>query len=51
MKHAIRHSAFTTLDVALDRERDLMRALGKTADYREGVAAFLENRGAVFHGR
>ena len=39
-----------TLDEALDRERDLMRELGFSADYREGVAAFTEKRKAVFVG-
>jgi 2-(1,2-epoxy-1,2-dihydrophenyl)acetyl-CoA isomerase len=50
-KHAIRASSLKTLDEELDNERDLMRQLGRTADYREGVAAFLAKRQAVFQGR
>jgi 2-(1,2-epoxy-1,2-dihydrophenyl)acetyl-CoA isomerase len=50
-KQAIRQSAFMTLAAALDRERDLMRTLGRSADYQEGVTAFLAKRQPVFHGR
>ncbi len=39
------------LDDELDSERDLMRELGRSADYREGVAAFLEKRKPSFTGR
>jgi 2-(1,2-epoxy-1,2-dihydrophenyl)acetyl-CoA isomerase len=46
------HAAFTAdLDAQLDLERDLQRALGATADYHEGVAAFLAKRPPVFTGR
>ena len=38
-----------TLDEELDRQRDAMRRLGFTEDYREGVAAFLEKREAEIH--
>ena len=50
-KHAIRASGLRSLDAELDHERDLMRRLGYSADYKEGVAAFLEKRKAVFSGR
>lgn len=41
----------STLDAALDRERDLQRILGATRDYAEGVAAFSEKRKPEFEGR
>lgn len=50
-KHAIRQSGPKTLDEELDVERELMRRLGYTDDYREGVAAFIEKRKPVFSGR
>ena len=51
IKRMIRTSWDRTLDEELDLQRDEMRRLGFTADYREGVAAFLEKRPAVFTGR
>ena len=50
-KQALRTSGLRTLDAALDHERDLMRRLGGSADYREGVAAFIGKRPPVFTGR
>jgi 2-(1,2-epoxy-1,2-dihydrophenyl)acetyl-CoA isomerase len=51
IKAMIRTSWTRTLDEELDLQRDEMRRLGFTDDYREGVAAFLEKRPAVFTGR
>jgi 2-(1,2-epoxy-1,2-dihydrophenyl)acetyl-CoA isomerase len=50
-KQAFYASADATLQDQLQRERDGMRELGYSADYREGVEAFLEKRTPVFHGR
>jgi 2-(1,2-epoxy-1,2-dihydrophenyl)acetyl-CoA isomerase len=51
IKEMIRSSWRHSLDEELDLQRDAMRRLGFTADYREGVAAFLEKRPATFEGR
>ncbi len=51
IKAIIRTSGERTLDQELDLQRDEMRRLGFTEDYREGVAAFLEKRPAKFVGR
>ena len=51
IKQIIRSSWSRTLDDELDLQRDEMRRLGFTHDYREGVAAFLEKRAAKFEGR
>jgi 2-(1,2-epoxy-1,2-dihydrophenyl)acetyl-CoA isomerase len=40
-----------TLEQQLDIERDYQRELGRTADYAEGVAAFMEKRTPKFTGR
>jgi len=50
IKQIIRTSWSRSLDEELDLQRDEMRRLGFTNDYREGVAAFLEKRPAVFTG-
>ena len=51
IKSIIRTTSERTLDQELDLQRDEMRRLGFTRDYREGVAAFLEKRAATFEGR
>jgi 2-(1,2-epoxy-1,2-dihydrophenyl)acetyl-CoA isomerase len=49
-KKLIRESGARTLEAQLDVERDAQRALGRTGDYKEGVAAFMEKRPAKFSG-
>ena len=51
IKAIIRSTGTRTLDQELDLQRDEMRRLGFTEDYREGVAAFLEKRPAAFKGK
>jgi 2-(1,2-epoxy-1,2-dihydrophenyl)acetyl-CoA isomerase len=50
-KEAILSSGLRTLEQQLDHERMAMRDLGRTFDYKEGVAAFLEKRVPLFTGR
>ncbi|HUG56706.1 MAG TPA: 2-(1,2-epoxy-1,2-dihydrophenyl)acetyl-CoA isomerase PaaG [Candidimonas sp.] len=50
-KRALNQSLGNTLDEQLDLERDLMRELGASADYAEGVAAFLGKRQPNFKGQ
>jgi len=50
-KRAIQAAATNSLDEQLELERDLQREAGRSADYAEGVAAFLEKRKPEFRGQ
>ncbi len=49
-KQALQLSTVNTLDQQLELEKQLMREAGRTADYQEGVRAFLDKRPAVYRG-
>jgi len=51
IKRALHASANNAIEAQLDLERDIQRELGYSADYREGVAAFLEKRPPRFSGK
>jgi 2-(1,2-epoxy-1,2-dihydrophenyl)acetyl-CoA isomerase len=50
-RQAIDAAMLLPFDAALDLERDLQRELGSSADYREGVTAFMQKRAANFTGQ
>ena len=51
LKRCMQLSSENDLDRQLDVERDLQRLAGRTDDYREGVAAFLQKREPRFSGK
>ncbi|GAA4283027.1 enoyl-CoA hydratase [Brevibacterium daeguense] len=48
---AINQAALSELDAALDRELEGQATLSATADFKEGVQAFLQKRTAKFEGK
>ncbi|MBB3190161.1 2-(1,2-epoxy-1,2-dihydrophenyl)acetyl-CoA isomerase PaaG [Halomonas cerina] len=50
IKRALHASTDNSFDAQLDLERDLQRLAGRTADYREGVSAFMDKRQPSFKG-
>ena len=51
IKDAMNRATQNDLSQQLDIERDFQRELGRTEDFREGVAAFLAKRKAEFKGK
>ena len=51
IRNAVQNAFTHSLDTQLDWEREYQRDAGSTADFAEGVSAFLEKRPADFKGR
>ncbi|HET6781223.1 MAG TPA: enoyl-CoA hydratase-related protein [bacterium] len=51
IKRALYHNLYSDVETALDYEALTQEAAGRSADHREGVAAFLEKRTARFTGQ
>jgi 2-(1,2-epoxy-1,2-dihydrophenyl)acetyl-CoA isomerase len=50
-KRLLNESAANDLQAQLAMEEEMQRQAGRTADYAEGVKAFLEKRKPVYAGR